>query len=155
MTWERFALAAGGTLVLWVGPMLLFRAFGRQPTLVGPDGKLTPCPGSPNCVCSQDPDPSYRLDPLTFTGAPSDALARLRTLVEKMPRTHVVTATETYLHVECRTFLFRFIDDVEFVLDADARVIHCRSASRAGRSDFGVNRRRIEWIRTEFASAQE
>lgn len=43
-----------------------------------------------------------------------------------------------------------FVDDVEFYLDEDTKVIHVRSASRLGQSDLGVNRKRIETIRTEF-----
>jgi uncharacterized protein (DUF1499 family) len=43
-----------------------------------------------------------------------------------------------------------YIDDVEFALDARASVIHVRSASRLGESDLGLNRKRIEGIRTAF-----
>lgn len=45
-----------------------------------------------------------------------------------------------------------FVDDVEFLLDAGARVIHVRSASRLGRRDFGVNRARIEALRAAVAA---
>ena len=40
-----------------------------------------------------------------------------------------------------------FVDDVEFTYDDKDGVIQLRSASRLGRGDFGVNRRRIEAIR--------
>ena len=40
-----------------------------------------------------------------------------------------------------------YVDDVEFYLDRALGAIHVRSASRLGRSDFGVNRERIEAIR--------
>jgi uncharacterized protein (DUF1499 family) len=43
-----------------------------------------------------------------------------------------------------------FVDDVEFLVDDAAKVIHVRSASRLGESDMGVNRSRIEAIRTQF-----
>jgi len=48
-----------------------------------------------------------------------------------------------------------FVDDVEFLLDEKAGVIHVRSASRLGRSDFGVNRDRVETIRRQIASAMK
>jgi len=51
-----------------------------------------------------------------------------------------------YLHATFTSSLFRFVDDVELRLDSAAGVIQIRSASRAGRSDFGVNRQRIERI---------
>ena len=37
--------------------------------------------------------------------------------------------------------------------DADARVLHVRSASRTGYSDLGVNRKRVEEIRDALARA--
>jgi uncharacterized protein (DUF1499 family) len=45
------------------------------------------------------------------------------------------------------------VDDVEFVFDEGAKQIHFRSASRLGRKDFGVNRKRMEEIRAAFARA--
>jgi uncharacterized protein (DUF1499 family) len=52
------------------------------------------------------------------------------------------------------TRLMRFVDDAEFYLDEKAGVIHVRSASRLGSSDFGVNRARIESIRAKLAQAK-
>jgi len=42
-----------------------------------------------------------------------------------------------------------FVDDVEFFFP-DTAVIHMRSASRVGYSDFGANRKRLEKIRQRF-----
>jgi uncharacterized protein (DUF1499 family) len=46
-----------------------------------------------------------------------------------------------------------FVDDVEFFFP-DSAVIHMRSASRVGYSDFGVNRKRLEKIRQLFQKRQ-
>jgi uncharacterized protein (DUF1499 family) len=62
----------------------------------------------------------------------------------------VITATQTYLHAEFRSAVFRFVDDLEFLADESAGVIHVRSASRVGTSDLGVNRRRVETIRARW-----
>ena len=112
---------------------------------------LAPCPASPNCVCSEDPDPKHQIPPIPFTGPPSEAMARLRRLVEALPRTTVVTAGPDHLQAEFRTRLFRFVDDVEFRMDAPHQVIHVRSGSRIGYSDLGTNRRRVDRIRGAFA----
>ena len=61
-----------------------------------------------------------------------------------------VVEEDTYWHVEFRSRVFRFVDDVEFLFDPADRQIHVRSASRVGYSDLGVNRRRIEKICTLF-----
>jgi uncharacterized protein (DUF1499 family) len=114
------------------------------------DGRLADCPPSPNCVCSQAADTAHRLAPLTFSGDPTAAWQRLRDVVAARPRVRIVAATDDYLHAEFRSLMFRFVDDVEFLLDRAGRVIHCRSASRVGYYDFGVNRRRMESIRQAF-----
>jgi uncharacterized protein (DUF1499 family) len=122
-----------------------------RPTNLGAiDGRLAECPATPNCVSSQTEREDRRMPPLAFSGDPQAALERLRQTVEAMPRTRVVTATEDYLHVEYTSAFFRFVDDVEFLVDPSRSAIHFRSASRVGRNDFGVNRRRIDAIRREF-----
>lgn len=116
------------------------------------EGRLRPCPESPNCVCSFDTDREHSIPPLTFSDSPEAAMERLRQTVKAMPRTRLVVDAAGYLHVEFRSLILRFVDDVEFLVDAETRMIHVRSASRLGYSDLGVNRRRIEAIRKAFAA---
>jgi len=71
-----------------------------------------------------------------------------------MPRTRIVKEEGGYLHAEVRSFLFRFVDDIEFLIDTEQSLIHVRSASRTGHSDFGVNRRRVEHVRKAFAGLE-
>lgn len=120
---------------------------GQRPKNLGVrDGKLTPCPGTPNCVCSQSDKPGEKIDPL-----PLVAIADLRAVIEAMERTTIVEATEDYLYAEFQSKLMGFVDDVEFCCDRAANVIHVRSASRLGKSDLGVNRQRVEAIRAQLA----
>lgn len=114
------------------------------------DGQLAPCPDTPNCVSSQATDAGHAIEPLTYDTAPAEAMRRLRQVVGAMPRTRVVSAADDYLHVEFTSAILRFVDDVEFHIDAANRRIHVRSASRVGRSDLGVNRKRVEAIRAAF-----
>ena len=67
-----------------------------------------------------------------------------------VPRTTIIEETEDYIRVESSSRLLGFVDDAEFYLPADEKVIHVRSASRLGESDLGVNRRRLEQIRLAF-----
>jgi uncharacterized protein (DUF1499 family) len=126
---------------------------GKPENLGVRNGRLADCPDSPNCVCSQATDAEHRIEPFSFTDSPGEALDRLRQALQALPRTTIATDADGYLHAECRSLIFRFVDDVEFLIDPDARVIHCRSASRVGRSDLGVNRQRIERIRRAFQQA--
>lgn len=109
-------------------------------------GKLAPCPDTPNCVNSQAAG-SSAIAPLAYCGDAQLAWARLHAVLSRWPRIRIVAYADGYLRAEARSRVFGFVDDVEFVLDLDAEVIHVRSASRVGYSDFGVNRRRIEKLR--------
>jgi len=74
----------------------------------------------------------------------------LKATVAGLPRTKLIEDDDTYLHYECTSLLLRFVDDVEFVFDDEAKLIHFRSASRIGYGDLGVNRRRMEHIRSRL-----
>lgn len=121
---------------------------GQRPSNLGPqNGLLAPCPDSPNCVSSQSADAAQAVAPLTYSEDRAAACANLKKIISKMKRAAVVEETDRYLHAEFISGLFRFVDDVEFLIDDAEKKIHVRSASRVGYSDFGVNRRRVETIR--------
>ena len=113
----------------------------------GEDGKLPPCPASPNCVGSDATDAAHRVEPYRLRVAPGEGWQALLEVVAALPRTTVVTKSEDYLHAESRSTLFGFVDDVEFQLRPADKTIAVRSASRLGYWDLGVNRRRVEQIR--------
>ncbi|MBE9103516.1 DUF1499 domain-containing protein [Nostoc cf. edaphicum LEGE 07299] len=124
---------------------------GKRPNNLGiSNGKLAPCPNSPNCVSSQSTDASHQIAPLTFTSTLEEAITNLKQIIESLPRTKIITENKDYLYAEFKSALLGFVDDVEFYLDRTANVIHVRSASRLGQSDLGVNRKRIETIRAKF-----
>ena len=130
----------------------MFKFSGTRPTNLGVrDGKLAPCPNSPNCVSSHAPasDKTHAIEPIRFTGDPAAAMQKLRTVVEGMPRTKIIESRPNYLYAEFSTPLMGFVDDVEF--HQDGTMIQVRSASRLGYSDLGVNRKRIEAIRDAFS----
>lgn len=131
---------------------LLPACAGERPASLGVrDGRLSPCPSSPNCVSSQESDDRHRIAPLAFTGDPDAAFAHLRRVLETRGDTTIIEQTGEYLRVELRTTFF--VDDGEFLLERGRRVIHVRSASRLGYSDLGKNRGRMEDIRRAFSPA--
>lgn len=128
---------------------------GKPPSNLGvKDGRLAPCPRSPNCVTSQgDPaDATHHIAPISFKGDPGAAWRALRATVAAAERVRIVEEREGYLRAEFATRIIGFVDDVEFLLDAPSRVIHVRSASRLGYRDFGVNRGRIESLRAQLTA---
>lgn len=81
-------------------------------------------------------------------------MQRLIGILESLPQATIATREPNYLHVEFRSSLFGFVDDVEFLADEAANVIHVRSASRIGYSDGGTNRRRVEMLRALYQTGK-
>jgi uncharacterized protein (DUF1499 family) len=126
---------------------------GKRPTNLGVrDGRLAPCPNTPNCVCSYDADAQHKIEPLTYRSSASEAMVALKQIIQSLERTQIVTESDNYLYVEFTSKLMKFVDDVEFYAEPASQVIQVRSASRLGKSDLGVNRQRIELIRNKFAA---
>lgn len=142
--WPALVIALAVAAALLLAVVLLS---WQRPALGPVDGRLRDCPDSPNCVCSFQSDPVHGIEPLRVAGDAATAWQRLLEAIEQQPLTRIVTRSDQYLHVEFTTPWLRFVDDVEFLRDDAAGVIHVRSASRVGRSDLGVNRRRVESLR--------
>lgn len=111
------------------------------------------CPSTPNCVSTEATADGQRMEPVPFTDAPASAQARARTALLAEPRTRIVHDEPGVLEAESKSFLFRFVDDVRVVVDAEARVFRFRSASRVGQSDLGVNRKRMTRISARLAAS--
>ena len=128
----------------------MFKFSGARPSNLGvKDGKLAACPGNPNCVNSQAGGGKHGIGALAFSGDAAAAMQKLAGIVAALPGAQVIEGKADYLRVEFSTALMGFVDDVEFYCDGKA--IQVRSASRLGYSDFGVNRKRIEAIRSAFS----
>jgi len=112
---------------------------------------LAPCPSSPNCVSTQAQDERHAIAPFPYRKSKAEAKEVLKQVIRSLPRTKLVEEGETYLHFEFSSLVFHFVDDVEFVFDDESKTIHFRSASRTGYSDLGVNRRRMEEIRSSIS----
>lgn len=81
-----------------------------------------------------------------FTDTPQAAQARAKAALLAEPRSKITSERDGAIHGECRSFLFRFVDDVDIVIDPVAHVFRFRSASRVGKGDLGVNRKRMTRI---------
>jgi len=116
------------------------------------DGHLHECPSSPNCVYSGAADLEHKIAPIIYSGDLESAQTKLKTVLLSMPRTQLIINSKNYGLIEYRSWLFRFVDDVEFNFRDDIKQIEIRAASRLGHSDLGVNRARVEDIRKLFSS---
>ncbi len=97
---------------------------------------LTACISPLNCVFIQK----------EFKNA-DRAFNQLKNIAQNMPRTTVLEDSKNYWKGVCRSLIFRFPDDLEILkINGSAGVIQIKSASRFGRSDLGVNQRRISYL---------
>lgn len=134
--------------------MPLLSMSGKRPTGLGVrQGRLQACPSSPNCVCSYDTDKEHGIEPIPFSGTAQDAIAALKQIIDSTPLTAVIESSDDYIYAEFTTKLMGYVDDVEFYISSESSVIHVRSASRLGKSDLGLNRKRVEQIRSQFNSS--
>ncbi|MDH3327321.1 MAG: DUF1499 domain-containing protein [Gammaproteobacteria bacterium] len=126
----------------------------QSPGLVA--GKLSACSPKPNCVCSEiEQSDSHYIAPLTISITDNNSLMlQIKSLLKEMGA-EIVTEDDSYIAATFTSRLFRFVDDFEIRLDAQNNLVHVRSASRVGRSDFGVNRQRVEEFRTRLDAADK
>ena len=135
---------------------------GTAPTDLGVrDGKLKPPSMTENSVSSQAalyPDHPQRkyadIAPLPVKGEGPASIAQIKAIVEGTDGAKVVKSEPGYLYAQFTTKLMKYVDDVEFWFDPAANAIQVRSASRVGRGDMGVNRKRIEAVRSALAAAK-
>ncbi|PCH62959.1 MAG: hypothetical protein COC19_02035 [SAR86 cluster bacterium] len=122
---------------------LLFACSSEAPQNLGANnGRLLACPDSPNCVSSFETSEEHGITPLAAN------LEQIEQLLLTLGEANIIDADENYLRAEFTSSLMRYVDDVEFLRDDGSNITHVRSASRVGHSDMGVNRERIEMIRS-------
>ena len=125
-----------------------------MPNLGVSNGKLAACPDSPNCVSSQaQVADTHYIEPIVLKGSRVEVHDKVVAVLETLKRVKVVVNQKDYIHAEFTSAIFRFVDDVEFLFSEERSgevVIDIRSASRVGHSDFGVNRKRMEAIRSQL-----
>lgn len=143
-------------VVLVVGAVIFFLARwgvgqAAEPNNLGvKDGRLAPCPASPNCVSTTAADTEHGIAPIAYTGETAVAHEAILALLQTDPQFTIIADTPTYIRAEARTAVMQFIDDVEFYFDETESLIHFRSASRLGYGDGGTNRQRMEEIRQMY-----
>ena len=110
---------------------------GEPPQNIGVvNGRLTPCPESPNCVSSYASDAEHSIDPIAAS------LEKIEQSLLQLDQANIVNANDDYLYAEFTSSIMGYVDDVEFLHNQASGLTHVRSASRLGYSDLGANRNR-------------
>jgi uncharacterized protein (DUF1499 family) len=135
--------------------LLLSACAGSPPADLGmvEGSELRPCPSTPNCLQTYDPlDSDHFVSPLSVK---TNALDTKQTMTAAITETggriiseQTLDSEGYYLHAEYESDWLKFVDDVEVIIQDNS--IQFRSASRIGRSDFGVNNKRFEKIKAFY-----
>ncbi|WP_373938241.1 DUF1499 domain-containing protein [Vibrio kanaloae] len=112
------------------------------------DRTSSPCGDKPNCVSTQDDRAQHAL--AAFELSDSANLDAIEQVALTLPGSKTANRTENYLRIECTSRIMRFVDDLELRVTGGMLIV--RSESRTGYSDFGVNRKRAEQLRTSLKS---
>ena len=142
--WPRILIGLAIVAAVGVAAVRIVTGLMPAPTLgLTEDGELPPCPDSDNCVHSAAEDERHAIEPLACDMDDLDRVVdRAMTTLD---RVSLETIDDSYAHLEARSLIFGFVDDLE--LHATLGRIEVRSAARLGRDDWGVNRERVEELR--------
>jgi uncharacterized protein (DUF1499 family) len=157
--WLLIIIILAGAAGVLAGRLGLLK--GKPPSDLGVhEGRLKPPSRTPNSVSSQAklyPDHPQRtyasIDPLQLNGDSATTLDRIEAIINGMEGGEIVKKGPGYLYAQFTTRIMKYVDDAEFWFDPAENVIQVRSASRLGSGDFGVNRKRIEFIREKLNSS--
>lgn len=125
---------------------LLAGCSGTRPDGIGSiESAQKKCPDSPNCISSYHADDKdHYQEPLKQVSLKD--FNKIKGIIKSQENSKIINETEKYIYAEFTSSLMKFVDDVEFYFDDSNQEIHYRSASRLGKSDLGVNKKRINKI---------
>lgn len=149
---RKIIIALGAIIALFVLSTLVFNTFmSSKPKYLGvTDGKLARLSAKPNNLSTYEAGKYPQAQPFRYTGEMAESRDKLIAALNTLPRVNIESVDGNYVHATFRSRLFRFVDDVEFLFDDEAKIIHFRAGARTGQSDLGVNQKRMEEIRAAF-----
>ena len=136
-------------IILICVPFMLGFNFLKPQNIGLQNDQIPPCKSTLNCVCSEHQSDESFISPIVFENEAAAAWITVQKTI-KDSGGKIEKLDSHYLWARFTTPLMRFVDDVQLKLDPENKKIHIRSASRVGRRDFGVNRKRIERLRKQF-----
>ncbi|MGB6409094.1 MAG: FAD-dependent oxidoreductase, partial [Planococcus donghaensis] len=123
-----------------------------KPKLGVKNGRLKEMPATPNAISSQTTEQDMHVPAWPYNGNKQRAKQSLIEMLENYEGIKIQTNDENYVRAIAISKPLGFKDDIEFYFNDAAQRIEFRSASRAGHSDWGVNRKRYDEMRSRYFS---
>lgn len=105
------------------------------------------CVNLPNCVSSNSSVSYNYVEPFKLAMSKEYAWPLVREAVLEISRSVIDEEDDLYLHAKISSMVFRFVDNLELLYQADEHLIEVRSSSVLGLYDLSANRRRVEALR--------
>ena len=105
------------------------------------------CLSLPNCVSSNASIFYNYIEPFQLAMSKEEAWPLVREAVLEISRAVIDEEDDLYLHAKISSKVFRFVDNLELLYQADEHLIEVRSSSVLGLYDMSANRRRVEALR--------
>ena len=74
----------------------------------------------------------------------------IKSIIEDTPRTKIVEINGDYLHAEATSKWMKYVDDLEVSFVPESNILLIRSESRVGDSDLGVNKKRVDLLKSKM-----
>ena len=117
------------------------------------NGKLREIPNKKNAVSTDTSFSDKRVGLLPFKENLEDTKAALKKALDSYGAIVIMKEDNNYIYAVNTTPGMKFHDDMEIYFNESDRMIHFRSASRAGYSDMGLNRQRYDKIARFYEEA--
>lgn len=105
---------------------------------------------TPNCVSSKvEQSSSYYIEPLPYYSKKD--LSIIVAEFARISPLKIKYSSLDYIHFGIMSPIMRYVDDVELLREGD--FVHIRSCSRVGYSDNGLNKKRIEIVRSNMSQS--
>lgn len=141
-------IVAGLGIIIILVTVSMVVSNNRTPKNLGVhDGKLAEVPTSPNGISTQTSIVDKKIEPLLYKGTLEESKKNIENIIEGFEGAKIITNEKNYIHVVFSTKLMKYKDDAEFYFNKNKKIIEFRSASRIGKSDLGMNRKRYEEIK--------
>lgn len=103
------------------------------------------CADKPNCISTLETRTDFKAAPFTLNN-PNTKIESIAQIAEQLKGAKIAVMSENYVRIESTSTVFRFVDNLELRIEGSNLIV--RSESRTGHSDFGVNKKRVEKLRT-------
>ena len=80
----------------------------------------------------------------------NEPFTKVREIIDSTPRSKIVQNDDDYIHSEVTSKWMRYVDDLEVSYLPLNNKLLIRSESRVGESDLGVNKKRVDLIKSKL-----